>query len=299
MKKSLVVLATAMVVAGCSNDTSYDSRNAQEQWNRYHEESISEKQVGAEQALVVFYREPTLQGDAVDVYVNNDYQASLLTSSFSPVVVCAGEATFSASRVEHNRFTKHNLGKVYNLNQGQTHYFKLVQSPQGQLSFESVPAEQAKSELAGFKGEVRHTLSRVNDKKACNTKPKNMHTLSASALWGLAQYSYADMSEQGKKELAAFAEALKGQPNTTHITIGGFTDPDSSEAYNLTLSQRRAETVRQALIQAGVTQPISATGYGESRLIVDNCKAKHTNNRAARVACNLPNRRVEITTHGN
>lgn len=288
-----------MVVAGCSNNMSYDSKNAQEKWNRYHAESISEKQVGEEQALVVFYREPTLKGDAVDVYVNNDYQASLLTSSFSPVVVCAGDTAISTSRVEHNRFTKHNLGKVYNLSQGQTHYLKLVQNSQGQLSFEAVPAEQAKAELAGFKGEVRHTLSRVDAKKACNAKTATTHTLSASALWGVAQYSYADMFEQGKKELVAFAESVKKQPNTTHITISGFTDPDASEAYNLTLSQRRAETVRQALIQAGVTQPISATGYGESRLIVDNCKAKHTNNRAARVACNLPNRRVEITTHGN
>lgn len=298
MKKSFAVLATVISVVGCSNNASFDSQNAQEKWNRYHAESISQKQVGEGQSLVVFYREGALHGEAMDVYVNKDYQASLLASSFSPVVVCSGEAMFSVSYVEDNRFTRYEAGKPYSLTQGGTHYFKLVKSPQGQLSFEAVPAEQAKAELRTLKGEIRHTLSRVNSKKSCAPKTETTHTLSASALWGLAQYSYADMSEQGKKELEAFAKSVINQPNISHITVSGFTDPEASEAYNLTLSQRRAETVRQALIQAGVTQTINATGYGESRLVVEDCALKHTTDRTARTACNQPNRRVEISTFG-
>lgn len=61
-------------------------------------------------------------------------------------------------------------------------------------------------------------------------------------------------------------------------------------------SQRRADTVRKALLQAGVTQQISAKGYGETQLVVADCAVKHAD-RKARSACNLPNRRVEIITY--
>lgn len=298
MKKSWAVLAAVIGVTGCSNER-FDSGRATEQWNRYHAETISQTTLNEGQVLTVFYRDQSLSGEAADVYVNGDYHASLLASSFSPVAVCGGEAIFSAVRVSSERFTRRDEGKAFQLTPGETHYFKLVEASSGQLSVVAVPAEQAKAELAGLQGEIRHTLSRVSGKANCAPKATQATTLSASALWGLAKYSYADMSEQGKQELAAFAEAVKQNPSITRIEISGFTDPDASEAYNLALSQRRAETVRHVLLKAGVKQTIQATGYGETRLVVDNCRAKHANHRAARVACNLPNRRIEIATYAN
>ncbi len=65
-------------------------------------------------------------------------------------------------------------------------------------------------------------------------------------------------------DLDRLARVLVQYPDTV-IYIAGHTDSTGSESYNLTLSQRRAEAVRQLLIQRGVSPSrIIATGYGES-----------------------------------
>ncbi|MEM7494181.1 MAG: OmpA family protein [Pseudomonadota bacterium] len=54
--------------------------------------------------------------------------------------------------------------------------------------------------------------------------------------------------------------------NTYLIEIGGHTDSRGPDAYNLDLSQRRSDAVRQYLIERGVTaQGLTAIGYGETR----------------------------------
>ena len=65
-------------------------------------------------------------------------------------------------------------------------------------------------------------------------------------------------------DLDSLARVLVQYPDTV-IYVAGHTDSTGSENYNLTLSQRRAEAVRQLLIQRGVSPSrIIATGYGET-----------------------------------
>jgi outer membrane protein OmpA-like peptidoglycan-associated protein len=52
------------------------------------------------------------------------------------------------------------------------------------------------------------------------------------------------------------------------VEIGGHTDNKGSDEYNLTLSQLRADSVREYLIQRGVeASSVKAVGYGESQPI--------------------------------
>lgn len=75
----------------------------------------------------------------------------------------------------------------------------------------------------------------------------------------------------------------------TRITVAGHTDNVGSNAANLRLSQRRAYSVRNYLIDQGVSaQRMQAVGYGETRPVANNETA---NGRAK-------NRRVEITLQG-
>jgi outer membrane protein OmpA-like peptidoglycan-associated protein len=56
--------------------------------------------------------------------------------------------------------------------------------------------------------------------------------------------------------------------NHTAIQVEGHTDPIGSETYNQQLSERRADTVKNALIQRGIDpQRIRAIGFGESQPI--------------------------------
>jgi OmpA-OmpF porin, OOP family len=69
------------------------------------------------------------------------------------------------------------------------------------------------------------------------------------------------------------------------VDVEGHTDHVGDESYNLQLSQKRAETVRQFLLDAGVAgQRVKATGLGESLPIDSNDSA----------AGRQRNRRVEI-----
>ena len=71
-------------------------------------------------------------------------------------------------------------------------------------------------------------------------------------------------------ELDRVAQVLAAYPQTT-ITVAGHTDSTGSEDYNQTLSQKRADSVKNALIQRGVApQRITAIGYGEGQPIADN-----------------------------
>lgn len=55
------------------------------------------------------------------------------------------------------------------------------------------------------------------------------------------------------------------------IEVAGHTDSRGSEEYNMNLSQRRAETVRDYLISKGVAADrLTATGHGKSNPIADN-----------------------------
>ena len=71
-------------------------------------------------------------------------------------------------------------------------------------------------------------------------------------------------------ELQQVAQILNKYPETT-IQVIGHTDSTGSEAYNQTLSERRASSVKNALTQYGVlASRINAIGLGESSPIADN-----------------------------
>jgi outer membrane protein OmpA-like peptidoglycan-associated protein len=66
------------------------------------------------------------------------------------------------------------------------------------------------------------------------------------------------------------ANTLNQYPNT-NIQIAGHTDNVGGDAFNMQLSQQRANSVRTYLASAGVApQRMQAIGYGESRPVADN-----------------------------
>lgn len=59
------------------------------------------------------------------------------------------------------------------------------------------------------------------------------------------------------------------------IQVDGYTNTIGTEAYNLKLSERRADAVKKALVKAGVTPcRIQTKGYGELNPIADNKTAE-------------------------
>jgi len=66
------------------------------------------------------------------------------------------------------------------------------------------------------------------------------------------------------------AQALKDNPKIK-VEVGGHTDSQGNDAFNLKLSQNRANSVRTYLIKQGIAgDRMTARGYGENVMIADN-----------------------------
>lgn len=80
----------------------------------------------------------------------------------------------------------------------------------------------------------------------------------------------AQLSEQSKRDLDAFAGVMN-EYGKTAILVQGHTDSTGTEAYNLGLSERRAEAVRNHLLLRQVAPDrMEAVGYGEAYPVASN-----------------------------
>lgn len=121
--------------------------------------------------------------------------------------------------------------------------------------------------------------------------PKVLTTPECKELKSLFEQVYfaVDSSELTPASLGVLqkiATTLKPFPHVA-LEISAHTDAQGSDAYNLALSERRAQSVVSNLTGQGV-QNLSAKGYGESRPVADN---KTAPGRAK-------NRRVEMAATG-
>ena len=83
-------------------------------------------------------------------------------------------------------------------------------------------------------------------------------------------YDSSRLKSGAYTELRRISNVLIKYPHS-RIEVAGHTDTKGSEAYNLRLSQRRAQAVADELIHNGVSaQRLHVVGYGESRTISSN-----------------------------
>ena len=104
-----------------------------------------------------------------------------------------------------------------------------------------------------------------------------------------------------KPQAQAALDGIYGEIAQVHsakVAVAGYTDRIGSDAFNVKLSQQRAETVANYLVQKGVaTNAISATGYGKANPVT-GATCDQVKGRKALIACLAPDRRVEIAVNG-
>lgn len=98
----------------------------------------------------------------------------------------------------------------------------------------------------------------------------------------------SDVKPAMRARLTEIARALATVPGQ-RVLVEGHTDSDGTSEYNLQLSRLRAQSVRSALVEGGVSPDrIEAEGYGETRPVATNGTA----------AGKAQNRRVELVLEG-
>jgi OmpA-OmpF porin, OOP family len=121
------------------------------------------------------------------------------------------------------------------------------------------------------------------------TVGKTRLNFDAKTLFGFDQ---AVLRPEGQMMLGKLASALKSV-SVGQTVVTGHTDSWGTDAYNDRLSLRRAEAVKAYLVSQGLAaSKIMSKGMGERELIVSPAACKGT--KAARQACEQPNRRVSI-----
>jgi len=94
----------------------------------------------------------------------------------------------------------------------------------------------------------------------------------------------ASLKPESESTLEEILAVLQAQP-ALRLQVAGYTDSTNTDAYNLKLSQQRAEAVVKWLVDHGVAAArLAANGFGESQPVADNTTA----------AGRALNRRVEL-----
>lgn len=93
-------------------------------------------------------------------------------------------------------------------------------------------------------------------------------------------FSSAELTPAATARLDKLAEALKPYPDT-QISVRGYSDSSGANAFNIALSQERAEAVFSYLVEQGIPSTrIVASGYGSVQPVANNSTlAGRRNNR--------------------
>ncbi len=95
----------------------------------------------------------------------------------------------------------------------------------------------------------------------------------------------ADLSSRAKSELNKLVALLEDRPQA-RLVVDGHTDATGPAAFNQTLSEKRAQSVKAHLVSRGMqASRIRTNGYGQTRPVASNDTQEGR----------LKNRRVEIT----
>ena len=119
-------------------------------------------------------------------------------------------------------------------------------------------------------------------------------TLDASTLF---PFDGSSLCEEGVKAVNDVVDSVNAKNiQNAAYDVKGYTDRIGSEAYNQTLSEKRAQAVADQLQAAGVApEQLTVTGMGEADPVSTGCEGLRGNKL---VDCLAPDRRVELSVTG-
>jgi outer membrane protein OmpA-like peptidoglycan-associated protein len=148
---------------------------------------------------------------------------------------------------------------------------------QAQLS-----AQQAEAEKAAMRTRLSEQLNKILQTR---DSARGLIVSMSDVLFDTGKYS---LKPGAREKLAKVAGILLAYPGL-NIEVGGYTDNVGGDQMNQTLSENRARSVRDYLVQQGVeSNSVTAKGFGNSLAVASN------NNAAGR----QQNRRVELLVSG-
>jgi outer membrane protein OmpA-like peptidoglycan-associated protein len=143
-------------------------------------------------------------------------------------------------------------------------------------------AQQSETDKAAMRTQLSEQLNKVLQTR---DSARGLIVSMSDVLFDTGKYS---LKPGAREKLAKVAGILLAYPGL-NIAVGGYTDNVGGDAMNQKLSENRAGSVRDYLVQQGVeTKSVSAQGFGNTLPVASN------DNSAGR----QQNRRVELLVSG-
>jgi len=257
--------------------------------------------VSPDYAQIVFFRaagQSSSSNEAAHVYLNGELEGALMPDGYTRFCVKKGTHSVEAYIGDAPLYAgKADPRTEINVEGGGTYFLGVSENGTG----EPVPFRRADAErLLKHSREQINIINRASAVVPCGDQPEPVAAnpvrfkLDTSVLFDFGQGQLSAMTAAGRNELKKIAEQIVARsPNTVlHVTVLGHADPIGSATYNLKLSEERARTVGDVLSQQGVPSGMIRTvGMGSAEPVV---RCASTGDRAKRISCNAPNRRVEI-----
>ena len=128
-------------------------------------------------------------------------------------------------------------------------------------------------------------LKQLNTVLQTTETPRGLVINLSDVLFDTGKYTLKSNTQISLTKVATILELYPG----LKVQVEGYTDATGAPAYNQTLSENRADTVMNFLVQGGVSQNnVTAQGYGATGFVAANNTA----------AGRAQNRRVEMVVSG-
>ena len=239
-------------------------------------------------ASVVFLRKLDKDGlqTSANVAINDRFQVSLQPNNYSQIYTCVGSNQISAEITGHKNNDLLKNAHLYQLSANTTYFFEIDVDTQGNTTVSPISQNTAMAALDNMAYQT-HQITRVvpNCPVIEPPAPKPVAVAPAPAPAPI-QYESIELKvlfDNDKSlvkpnyypEVKRVADFMARHPEVS-ATIEGHTDSNASDSYNLKLSQRRVDAVKQILIDKFDIESsrLNAIGYGESRPIATNATAE-------------------------
>ena len=252
---------------------------------------VNASNLTANQANLIFIRPLDNDGlqTSANIAIDGRFQVSLQPGYYSQILYCSGQHNIS---VVPTGAKTNNLSTVNNhlvdFAPQQNHYIYVdIDDVTGQPSLSKLEEVEAQKLLSTQKQQA-HQISRVVlDCPAVQVQPEPEIKVELDKpinLKVLFEFDKAVVQPVFNQQIEAVANFMQKYPETKTI-IEGHTDSKGSDTYNMGLSQRRAEAVKQELVVKYGIAPnrLHTVGYGETRPVDTNAteEGRYNNRRVA------------------
>lgn len=220
---------------------------------------------------------------SVVVGINDQFQVSLQPDHFSEIIICSGQLNLSVESTGYDTNKLANTSLQSNLQPKQTYYYLVTAATDSGLpTIKAVDTEKAIQLLQGLTTQT-HQISRITTdnchpsaviNQSYQTKPAASPEVQVNTPFTLDVFFDFDsfqLKDSAHPKLKAVTQHMQKYPNTT-VLLESHTDSKGAASYNLNLSVKRGNSVKNALTnQFGIdSQRITTKAHGDLQPVDTN-----------------------------